>query len=616
MEHKHEHNKQTHNHKHNEYNTDLLAVPVLRFLKEPVWVLSELYNRYPDGGQWGWCAFVVKAHTFAAWDVKKKIWRYITAECNCEPKTPDTPEPCDCVPSYIETTHTELKQLITENKLVKGQHYLIADFRTAWKQDIINAAGTDFEELESFGEIEPIIVQAANENSLHIKAISTLYPLDQLFYNIDGIDVSGMPPLYRGNNHKGLIIRRIDSHNNSIPYDHRAIKWRRYAVDYSLIPRWNVNTDYSKPAGSYSMNANIVTDADGYTYNVYVQKATSVPVGANPTQYNSPYWEKVLYFENYGERDYLYIAHTGINAQKSRDILLTPQQMWDGSVFYTSMQFARSYGQYVLFPIIINKFKDCYTFSNKNDDINYCDYSKNNIHNSLYLTYKGIFSNYIGDGSFGFVFLNQTQSEIDISFNIIGNYFNYNTIEHIFNSNKIGNNCSFNIINNGFENNVIGNKFHSNIIDNYFNSNNIGNVFIFNIINNGFIGNVVGNKFMNNLISGQSEHNIIGNYFSSNIIGTEFANNSVGNNFYENTTGNIFTDSSIGNGFNKNFLIADGVKGWNICSQRVFTGSKNWGIVPSFLLNKDYSITLNRVSDYNWRWSYYNFSGVEQSGII
>ena len=79
-------NENSHHHNHN--RATIGDVPVLRYLKEPVWVISELYNRYPDGGQFGWYAFVHNKGTFAYWHVHNKKWELISGynnELNTEP---------------------------------------------------------------------------------------------------------------------------------------------------------------------------------------------------------------------------------------------------------------------------------------------------------------------------------------------------------------------------------------------------------------------------------------------------------------------------------------------------------------------------------------------------
>lgn len=52
-------------------------IPVMRFLKEPATTLTELYQRYPNGGEYGWFAFVYEVFSFAAWDMEERKWKII-----------------------------------------------------------------------------------------------------------------------------------------------------------------------------------------------------------------------------------------------------------------------------------------------------------------------------------------------------------------------------------------------------------------------------------------------------------------------------------------------------------------------------------------------------------
>jgi hypothetical protein len=54
-------------------------VPVLRYLKDPVRGVNDLYIRYPQGGEPGWFAFVFDSHTFAYWDQEKEKWALLSA---------------------------------------------------------------------------------------------------------------------------------------------------------------------------------------------------------------------------------------------------------------------------------------------------------------------------------------------------------------------------------------------------------------------------------------------------------------------------------------------------------------------------------------------------------
>ncbi len=49
-------------------------MPMLRYLKEPVGKMSDLYARYPDGGEFGWFALVLSEKNIAYWDVEERKW--------------------------------------------------------------------------------------------------------------------------------------------------------------------------------------------------------------------------------------------------------------------------------------------------------------------------------------------------------------------------------------------------------------------------------------------------------------------------------------------------------------------------------------------------------------
>ena len=55
------------------------SVPVLRYLKDPVEKLNDLYVRYPGGGEYGWFALVVEKGTFAWWNTAFRRWNLITS---------------------------------------------------------------------------------------------------------------------------------------------------------------------------------------------------------------------------------------------------------------------------------------------------------------------------------------------------------------------------------------------------------------------------------------------------------------------------------------------------------------------------------------------------------
>ena len=51
--------------------------PALQYLKDPVDELIQLYIRYPDGGEYGWYAFVYEYGNFAYWDTQEKRWKLL-----------------------------------------------------------------------------------------------------------------------------------------------------------------------------------------------------------------------------------------------------------------------------------------------------------------------------------------------------------------------------------------------------------------------------------------------------------------------------------------------------------------------------------------------------------
>ena len=62
----------THHHNHIE---DIPNVGVLRYLKDPVSTLNELYARYPDGGEYGWFALCTDTNQFAVWNTATGKWK-------------------------------------------------------------------------------------------------------------------------------------------------------------------------------------------------------------------------------------------------------------------------------------------------------------------------------------------------------------------------------------------------------------------------------------------------------------------------------------------------------------------------------------------------------------
>jgi hypothetical protein len=59
---------------------DLSKIPVLRLQQEPVATVDDLYLKYPDGGEYGWYAFVNSKKMFYYWDVTLEKWEPTQSE--------------------------------------------------------------------------------------------------------------------------------------------------------------------------------------------------------------------------------------------------------------------------------------------------------------------------------------------------------------------------------------------------------------------------------------------------------------------------------------------------------------------------------------------------------
>jgi hypothetical protein len=129
----------------------------------------------------------------------------------------------------IEVTYSELNDLISNEELIAGSHYIITDFRTCYnrpdynqfKNPITVSGSTYFQEA-----IEPIIVMATSIDTLAPDAYQPEYPNDKIKYDVTYSQTESGNPAY------GRITERIDEWNNRTDYDHRTIKFKRYKFYY------------------------------------------------------------------------------------------------------------------------------------------------------------------------------------------------------------------------------------------------------------------------------------------------------------------------------------------------------------------------------------------------
>lgn len=53
-------------------------LPLLQYLKEPALSLEEVYQRYPNGGEYGWFLWVNNERAMFYWDIEVDMWKILT----------------------------------------------------------------------------------------------------------------------------------------------------------------------------------------------------------------------------------------------------------------------------------------------------------------------------------------------------------------------------------------------------------------------------------------------------------------------------------------------------------------------------------------------------------
>jgi hypothetical protein len=102
--------------------------------------------------------------------------------------------------------------------LVKGSKYIITDYQTV--HNIIDSTDVNT------APIEPLIVTAISSNEIDFRALSLLFPKDEIYYSIENNQIFQLGCT------KGHIYRRIDTiQNNDFPFDFRNVRFRRWQID-------------------------------------------------------------------------------------------------------------------------------------------------------------------------------------------------------------------------------------------------------------------------------------------------------------------------------------------------------------------------------------------------
>jgi len=516
--------------------------------------------------------------------------------------------------SFTSLTYAALQTLIGTSALVQGNYYLINDYQTIYDQPDYNAAGSPKAVVTTnTGTIEPLIVQASSANQINERAISTLYPLDVIQYDVTFTQTEVMfQPA------KGRIILRTDNNNNTTNYDHRQVVFKRYETApssgiYTVVyDNGNASLDtiptfgtdcYSNNIGNFYTNSNPLNTGFILSNNIFGDNCRDNNTGSD--FYNNTFGS-TIYSNIFGNS-----CHTNV---------------FEGNIHENIINNGFSLNT------INSKFWNNTVGDNFNNNITSIFFTDNQIENNFQYNILGnnFRSNKIGN---------------NFQYNNVSSYFGFDTGNNYYSGNTIGDNCHFNFIGNNFYSNFIKNSctgntfgatvtfnytitsgtgysagtqisdlsspsttarivsdtgtsmvvraftdtwyigviisdgvttatldsisvsydttglFTSNDIGNNFSSNQIANYFGYDADDNSRVGNRIADNFNNNIIAERFNSNLIGNSFSLNTIGLRFFsnkigeysnNNSVGDNVQFNIIGSQFSANLIGNIFEYN----------------------------------------------------------------
>lgn len=448
--------------------------------------------------------------------------------------------------NVIDITYKELKNSMDSSLLIAGQFYKITDYQTMHQ--------IPYTEVINTGTIEPLICLALADNIISNNVYSPLFPKDRIEYDINN-NVCEDNQTAR----PGFITRRIDENRNDCSYDHKNVKFRRWALDLSGMDAWTDTT--------YSIYAIIQYNDIVYRCIKDITEAR----GKSPDQ-DSEYWNWV-------------IDKTQKWCCQLRD------NQWGGINVNGD---ANDYTDYYTF----NCIGDCYD--------NVIEYGKDGLNNIIFIgrnCYNNHFEINYYDSTFA-SFYNCDDNEFGGDWSAC-NIFSGDIYQNIF-----GANFTNNSINSNFIDNLIGADSNGNAIGANFNGNSIGVSFNGNSIGANSSNNLISTFFQYNIIGEEFQGNSIDTNFNSNSISIHFCNNSIGANFNGNSIGENFTKNSIGIGvMNINLEIVDLVQGNRFENNLDLTGIV-FGANANLKLIGDYDTIIYRTIDGNYKMRYYTDSGV------
>jgi len=382
-------------------------------------------------------------------------------------------------------SYADLVLLISNTGLIPGRKYLMLDYQTI--HIIPNTSAINV------GATEPIIITATSSSTIDCIVQSLSYPKDIIYYSITNNN-----SIVNGST-KGYIYRRIDTiQNNDIPFDFRAVKFRRWQIDVTT-------QDATGAVGNYTVGQVVKKTSTTQIY-IKLNNKTAVPF----TDTGS--WT-VLQFDNLDK-----VSPTNTN------------WLIVNGTFTVTLPCTSTYTDYLLFNNS-TYYADAYNNSIEKPNENIID----NTNTVFY--FNGIHDNKIGS--------NFTNNSIRVNFqyNNIGTNFSNNVIGEDFTYNKIGDYCynnvfngtnSYNKIDYNYYNNVMGAIGLGNVIGIGYNSNSMGSVFNANTIGQYCSENIYGSNVYKNTFDNSFVLNTLGNDCIANRIGAFFFNNIIVDNFRQN----------------------------------------------------------------------------------
>ncbi len=349
----------------------------------------------------------------------------------------------------IGITYSSLYSLYQSDGFATGSFYYISDFQSIYDQPDFYFDGTPKTVLgNKVSSSYPIIVLATSKNTLAVDAYQPDFSNDVIKYDISWNETE------LGNSAKGRITERIDQDGNRTDYDHRTIRFKRY-LDYErvgsslsgTITSWDcitgtVSGSSTQFSTDVSVNDVVILDSSyayggdkNYTIGLKVKTIidnTTIVVATSS----------------------LYAADVPVDVTLSNSTLIEPENYSFTTKNYT-FWLASSTGGYT-------SYKEVY-FSQSDD----------NEFDESYTFQIGALSNYIGNYSQKYlnasynntlILSNNVLSNVNSSYNKIGDNSYNNHFEGFATGNKIGSSFYGNTILGGITYNNIGSKFYDNYI--------------------------------------------------------------------------------------------------------------------------------------------------------